>query len=228
MEILKTKKTSTELYKDFDKLFGAAMIEMGYQRGLNYFRRPEYYKRVTNDGLFATVCNLTSRDYTGGININMHVGVAHDKSVALLCKLTEELRVRSYKQILPTETQYGIWVLDKGRLNVNNTEQTLKTTSDVVPSANRMIYYVKTLAEPFFSKFVSLDYYLEYRKNIAVNADRDHIVPIIYYYLGRKQDAIDYIDSRLHDPKRKGYTDINDPVFLNNFYSLPEHYSETK
>lgn len=219
MEILGNNKTGAELYKDFDNIFGVAMIDMGYQRGLNYFRRPEYYKRLTNDGLFATVCNLTSRDYTGGININMHVGVAHDKSEALLYELTNESRVRPYKHKLPTATQYGIWDLDR-RLSINDAEQSLKTTSDVVPSVNRMICYVNTIAEPFFSKFISLDYYLEYRKKVGILAERDHVVPIIYYHLGRKQEALEYIESRLNDPIRKGYTDTCDLVFLKNFYSL--------
>ena len=220
MEILEKSKSCSDLYKEFDLLFGAAMADLGYQRGLNYYRRPEYYKRLTKDGLFATVCNLTSRDYTGGININMHVGVAHDKSEALLYKLTDESRVRHYKHKLPTATQYGIWDLDR-RLNINDAEQSLKTTSDVVPSASRMICFVNTIAEPFFSKFISLDYYLEYRKNVGLKAERDRISPIIYYHLGRKQDALEYIESRLNDPIKQGYTDICDLVYLKNFYSLP-------
>lgn len=221
MEILEKKKTGTELYKDFDKVFGAAMIGKGYQRGLNFFRKPEYFKRLTDDGLFASVCNLTSRDYTGGININMSVGVAYDKAESLAYELTNELRVIPYKHKLPTAYQYGIWALAKRRLGVNDSEQTLKTSLDVAPSVRKMLDYVETIAEPFFSQFVSLDYYLEYRKNVGLQSERDQIIPIIYYLLGRKQDALEYIESRLNDPIRKGYTDIGDPVFLKNFYSLP-------
>ena len=97
MEILETKKTGSELYKDFDKRFGTSMIERGYKRVFDRYRKPDYLKQLTDDGLFATVCNCTSRDYTGGVNVNMYVGVAFDAAERLLYELKKELYVIPHK-----------------------------------------------------------------------------------------------------------------------------------
>ena len=84
-----------------------------------------------------------------------------------------------------------------------------------------MLQFVNDIAEPFFEKFKTLDDYLEYilNDNLLISY-KDQIVPIVYYLMGRKQDACDYIDSRQKDTKRKGYTDIGDSVFISNFFSL--------
>ena len=219
MEILEKKKTGTELYKDFDKLFGASMVEKGYKRVLNHFKAPEYFKRLTDSGLFATVINHTSRDYTGGINVDMSVGVAYDKAEKLLYELIKELYVIPYTHKWPTTTQCGIYCLsaDKSGLDC---QQSLKTEKDVVPSVDSMINLVETVAEPFFSKFQTLDYYVEYLKTTA-GIERDRIVPVVYYLMGQRDEAENYIQSRLNDTKHRGYIDIGDSVFLKNFHSLP-------
>lgn len=214
------KVTGSSLYREFDRLFGASMLDKGYIRVLNYAKCPNYLKRLTDDGLFATVKNSTSKDYTGGVFVNMHIGVAYDAAEKMLCELTNETRVKQIKYKGPISTQYSINRVIKDR-NYEKYEMNLKSQIDVLPAVNNMLGFVDEIAEPFFSNFKDVEDYLEYRKDIALHSvDRDRIVPIIYYLMGEKIDAIDYITSRLNDRTRAGYSDITDKVFLKNFFNL--------
>ena len=191
----------------------------------------DYYDKRINDNVVLEISmGITSYARPGHLQIGPGLSVCFDNVSKLNYQLKELHRYNKYC-LNPTISTQLYMLLPGAEFFEYDLDQ---SNLEAIPLTCRQIMNdIHQYGSVFFDRYQDWDnvvYSFEKEKG-HTDYERDTTLPIMYYLMGNKQKGLDYIKRRLEEPltspdsvriKRKAYTDINDDLFLKNYYALPE------